>query len=205
MYDVQGIASWLALLRLSGAVQRRLGASTATMLCLQTAAQFHVPFYASRTLPNTVALIPVSVALAHWIDGTERWLVPVLLTATTAVVRCDMLVVTGAVSLHMLATGQMKMQTLVAIGLSTFLVAVGVSTLLDSVLWGRWLWPEGNVFYFNAILGKCDLHLLSWHLWLRLHRSCAHSANILASSHRWIEQSEHAKYVARTGRGHVST
>ena len=152
---MQGFVAWLALVRLSVAVQSKFGRSTAAWLCVVTACQFHIPFYASRTLPNSLALVPVTLALAHWIDGTEIWLVPVLFTATTAIVRCDMLLVTAAISLHMLIVRRITLVRLVLLGLGTAAAAACASLLFDSYLWGRWLWPEAEVFWFNAVLGRC--------------------------------------------------
>jgi alpha-1,6-mannosyltransferase len=152
---VQAMLAWLALTRLAVAVKCRFGCPTAIAFCIISACQFHIPFYISRTLPNSIAFVPVTLALAHWLDGSEMWLVPALMTATTAIVRCDMLLVTSAASLHMLATRQMRFVTLVAIGAGAAAASVCASVLIDSIFWGRWLWPEGEVFWFNTALGKC--------------------------------------------------
>lgn len=146
---------WAVLCRLAHAAQRRFGAATATFFCLATAAQFHLPFYASRTLPNIAAFVPVVTALAHWIDGTELWLVPVLLTATTCILRCDMLIVTACVSLSMLLTRRVGLAQLALTGALSAAAAVAVTWTIDSHFWGRRLWPEAELFWFNAIEGKC--------------------------------------------------
>lgn len=34
------------------------------------------------------------------------------------------------------------------------LMIAGGTVLIDSYYWQRWVWPEGEAFYFNAILNK---------------------------------------------------
>ena len=51
----------LALGRFRRALRRKLGSPTAAAFMLLTATQFHLPFYMSRTLPNTFALILTTV------------------------------------------------------------------------------------------------------------------------------------------------
>jgi hypothetical protein len=152
---VQGSLSWLSLFRLSRAARARFGTLEAAFFCALTACQFHLPFYASRTLPNTFAFIPVVLALSHWLDGTDTASIPPLLTATTAIFRSDMLIVLACISISMLFCRQINVSQLVLSGLLSAVAASACTVLLDSYFWGRWLWPELEVFWFNAVLGKC--------------------------------------------------
>lgn len=41
--------------------------------------------------------------------------------------------------------------------------SLALSVPLDSLLWGRWLWPEGEVLWFNTAENRCAscLHVLA--------------------------------------------
>ena len=83
------------------------GRDVATCFALVTATQFHLPFYASRTLPNTFALVLTTLALADWIaDAGERAdrRAVFLLVLAAAVFRCDVALLLAPVGLHLLAT-----------------------------------------------------------------------------------------------------
>lgn len=109
---------WCAtLLRLGHAVRLCLGPDVAVAFVMITAVQFHLPFYASRTLPNILAMPLTNIGLALWLESTllqvgqrkqqtrrARWAVG-LLTAATVVFRCDMVLLLGLVGLHMLGSG----------------------------------------------------------------------------------------------------
>lgn len=58
-----------ALSYLARAVHMKFGRPVGVAFTLITALQFHVPFYASRTLPNTFALTSASLAHAEWLAG----------------------------------------------------------------------------------------------------------------------------------------
>ena len=175
---VQGIFSWLCLCRLAVAGGRAFGSATQASFLLLSCLQFHIPFYASRTLPNVFAFGPVVLAFAHWLDGTEIWLAPALLTAVTIITRCDMLLLVACVSLALLATRRMPLLRLVMIGVSSAAAALVATVAFDSFVWGRPLWPEGEVLWFNTVLNKCGTMRL-------LVKFCLHTFACVAAPH-WL-------------------
>jgi hypothetical protein len=157
---MQGVFSWLCITRLSNAVAVVFGVPTAAFFAILSCTQFHIPFYASRTLPNVFAFGPVVLALAHYIDGSELWLTPVLLTATAVIMRCDMVLLAGTVCLSLVVTRRMAFWKVLLWGALSGAAALVATVAFDSVLWGRTLWPEGEVLWFNTVLNKCAAALV---------------------------------------------
>ena len=87
-----------ALSRLRGAVEVAFSRRASVFLALLTALQFHLPFYLSRTLPNTFATVVTTVALADWVDGRAPRRALVLLAAAAAALRCDVVLLAPPVS-----------------------------------------------------------------------------------------------------------
>jgi alpha-1,6-mannosyltransferase len=135
-----------------------------TYLLLVTACQFHLVFYASRMLPNTFAVWLTLYAYAFWIRGSDDnnnnnkgvAQAAATLTAVCAIFRCDMILLLFAVGLSWLMMRQLTIPQAIKIGLVTGLVSLLVTVPLDSLLWQTWVWPEGQVFYFNALQGKSE-------------------------------------------------
>eukprot|EP00891_Asterochloris_glomerata_P000727 jgi/Astpho2/727/fgenesh1_pm.00015_%23_8_t len=148
-----GTLCWCSLWQQSRAVRRRCGATAASAFLLITALQFHLPFYMSRPLPNTFALALVSLAMAAWLDQKPCLLVW-LLVFTTVVVRCDMLPLLGLTGMWLLLTRQFAVRQAVATGAAAVACSLSMSVLVDSVLWRQWLWPEGEVLWFNTVANK---------------------------------------------------
>ena len=182
----------LSLARLRSAVEREFGRPVGVAFFALTALQFHLPYYMSRTLPNTLALALISLACAEWLAGSRPARTVALLTFTmvharlrlstfelsvpatrrVAVVspnrfcivdlmcwqvvqRCDMLPLAGLIGLHMLLTGQVKLHQGIAYGLVAGAGSLLLTVASDSWLWQRWLWPEGEVLWFNTVLNRC--------------------------------------------------
>ena len=161
-----GLASLTALVRLRSAVSATLGPDVGIWLMLLTAIQFHAPFYMSRTLPNTFATIITTWGLAEWVEGRRPHHSLALLTFAAIVFRCDAIMLAGLVGLQLLFVNKnVGFWSGVKTGVITAVAAIATTVLVDSFFWKRWLWPEGEVFYFNAILNKSHEWGVSPPLW----------------------------------------
>lgn len=130
---------------------------------LITASQFHIPFYSSRLLPNTFALILVTHAYAEWFRGQYR-LTAMYLVFTTAIFRCDMLLLLFTVGLSMLIQRQLTVIQALTIGVGTGLFSLAATVPLDSLLWGRFIWPEFEVWWFNTVDNRSsEWGKMIWH------------------------------------------
>jgi len=117
---------------------------------LITASQFHIPFYSSRLLPNTFALLLSTHAYAEWFNGRPDR-TAVYLVFTTAIFRCDVLLLLFTVGLTMLIRRELRIVQALMIGVVTGIIGVLITAPIDSLLWQRMVWPEFEVWWFNAV------------------------------------------------------
>lgn len=159
-----GLASWGALARVRAALETEFGARTAALFTLVSACQFHLPFYASRTLPNTFALVLCNLALAAYV--ARRWREMVVWYALAiALFRADVVVLFAPLMLLCWASGEVPVARSVALGSAVGLAAIAASVVIDSYFWRRWLWPEGEVLFFNTVLNRSSDWGVSPPLW----------------------------------------
>jgi hypothetical protein len=141
-------------------------------IALASCCQFHLLFYSSRPLANTLASLCVNVAFGFWLrssggpvsassdahqftaGGRERdggWMVAWLAVACI-VFRCDMVLLSGCLILFSLVFYQwLDIHRLLQFGCAASVLAVCATVLVDSVYWRRrWMWPELEVALFNA-------------------------------------------------------
>uniref|UniRef100_A0A7S3V6T0 Mannosyltransferase n=1 Tax=Chaetoceros debilis TaxID=122233 RepID=A0A7S3V6T0_9STRA len=154
--------------RLAKAANARFNPSTKNFVMgnyflLVTACQFHLPYYASRMLPNTFALGLVTHSYASWLMAQPTNAI-ITMVFCAAVVRCDTLILLFTFGLTLLISKQVTIQRAIRIGLVSAAVSILLTVPLDSLLWQRLLWPEAEVLLFNTVENKSsDYGVSPWH------------------------------------------
>ena len=161
---VLGMFNAFALYKYKGAVERAFGRDAGRWYVLLQASQFHVLYYASRTLPNMFAFGLTTFALREFLpvhgardllnEGHKQKLGILWLVFAGVVFRSEIAVLLFAQLLLLVAQGRISLQTMVPTGFGSALVALLVSVPIDSYFWQKPIWPELAGFYYNAIQGK---------------------------------------------------
>ncbi|KAK7005029.1 dol-P-Man:Man(7)GlcNAc(2)-PP-Dol alpha-1 6-mannosyltransferase [Biomphalaria glabrata] len=159
-----GLATSLSFIIFCRAIESGFGKSIKRWLILITMTQFHFMFYMSRPLPNIFALILVMLALACWLYQKHKSFIW-LSGASIIIFRFDLIMFLGLIALHELVVGRLAVVKFIV---NTFLAGaclLGLTVVVDSYFWQRWLWPEGEVMWFNVVLNKSSEWGTSPFLW----------------------------------------
>lgn len=155
-----GVALARSHAKFRGDVKYAFGDVVGALVAIVSLCEFHMWFYASRPLMNVFALAATLRGCGAWIRSTrsrERTDVReavIYITVATFLLRCDVVLLLAPMGLHMLASGLISAPRAVGLGSVVALLTIATSTLVDSWFWGRFVWPEGAVLYFNTALNK---------------------------------------------------
>ena len=133
---VMGLCSWLSFMAFRDSVSHRFGLRAGIFTCLLASFQFHIPFYMSRTLPNTFALIGCLAAYSLWLRdrGLKALLV---ITFSMIIFRCDLLILLAPMTLQMIVCREVPFWRTALLGVGSAIIAFLLSLSVDSFFWRR--------------------------------------------------------------------
>lgn len=147
----------------SGGVRTLFGQTTAHFTVVLLLCQFHLVFWASRTLPNMFALPWALLGLHHWISSLAqvsgrknhlRWMIRYL-TFAGVVFRFEVgILLAILIATEWIFGGGITLRDIFKQSIVSAIISLIITVPLDSFFWNQWIWPEGMVFYFNVILNK---------------------------------------------------
>ncbi|KAM7189355.1 Alg9-like mannosyltransferase family domain containing protein [Naviculisporaceae sp. PSN 640] len=158
---VLGLFNAASILFFASNIRRAYGTATARWYLLLQASQFHIIFYASRTLPNMFAFGLTTFAFGFLVPSPHpkqvsrrNRLAITLFVFAAAVFRSEVAILLGTTILYQLLIPTTSLGLVIPPFIVSFLVALAISIPVDSYFWQKPLWPELWGFYFNAIQGS---------------------------------------------------
>uniref|UniRef100_A0A2P2HXZ8 Mannosyltransferase n=1 Tax=Hirondellea gigas TaxID=1518452 RepID=A0A2P2HXZ8_9CRUS len=155
-YIVRLALAWLVVMswrRFHKQVKSSFGVGVAGWFTAITVTQFHFIYYLSRTLPNTFALVCAVLVFSYWLEQ-DHW--KFVLTSGIGIIifRIDLIMLLAPMLLHDLYTHRLPLIRLLQWVLTVGAAVLFLTVSIDSLFWGRLLWPEGEVFWFNTALNQ---------------------------------------------------
>ena len=164
---ILGAINAASLLSVKAAVDTAFGKAAGKWYVLLQAAQFHVMFYASRTLPNMFAFAITSYALGALIlvkavtaksarSAKRRRLALYLLTIAGIIFRSEIAILLATETMYLVLRQRPSItKEIIPAGFAGVVIGLATTVSVDSFFWQQFpLWPELSGFYYNTILGK---------------------------------------------------
>ncbi|XP_078485502.1 dol-P-Man:Man(7)GlcNAc(2)-PP-Dol alpha-1,6-mannosyltransferase isoform X1 [Ciona intestinalis] len=127
--------------------------TTSKCFILIVCSQFHFLFYSSRPLPNVFALCLVLLALSSWLRNKNESFIW-FSAAAIIIFRFELCILLGTCLVISLINGKINIKEILLTSIPAAVVTLGLTVLVDSYLWGHWVWPEGQVMWYNVFLNK---------------------------------------------------
>ncbi|QSZ33902.1 hypothetical protein DSL72_005476 [Monilinia vaccinii-corymbosi] len=154
---VLGLFNAGCLMRYRSGLTAAFGEDVGRWYMLLQATQFHVVFYASRTLPNMFAFGLATLAFAEFLPARRgsRPRVGISLFVSAGVVfRSEIAILLFTQLVYLLVLSRISWKMIIPTGIQSAILALALSVPIDSYFWQEPLWPELAGFYYNAIQGK---------------------------------------------------
>ena len=141
------------MIRFRTTIRAKFGTGAWNWHLFITLSQFHLLFYASRTLPNIFALAVTLYALHFWLEDNHLRFIT---TSAVAIIvfRAELAVFLGTILLMDWMVGRISLLKIIPFGSVALILSLALTVPLDTVMWKHdyMLWPEGYVVYYNVIL-----------------------------------------------------
>lgn len=161
-----GLLNASALVSYASGVRKAFGQTTAVWYLIFQISQFHVIYYASRTLSNMFAFGISTIAMRALLPepiGPDAYrkrcrVALYLLTIAGVVFRAELALFLAAHTIFLLLTGRISIrQEIIPAGTVGLLVGLASTISLDSFFWQQFpLWPELAAFKFNVVSGQAS-------------------------------------------------
>ncbi|PSS24861.1 Dol-P-Man:Man(7)GlcNAc(2)-PP-Dol alpha-1,6-mannosyltransferase [Actinidia chinensis var. chinensis] len=154
-------------------IRAKFGCQVEAFFVILTAIQFHVLFYCTRPLPNILAQGLVNLAYGNLLKGNFYAALNCLIFATL-IFRCDMLLLLCPLGLELLLTRSISLWKALKYCIGTALLCIGLTVLVDTIMWRKLLWPEFEVLWFNSVLNRSSewgTHPFHWYFTSALPRT----------------------------------
>lgn len=153
---ILGLCNACALIALGRRIRRVHEATTSNFFLAFQGTQFHIMYYASRTLPNMFALPMTTISTIYLLDESDNVYNAVsILTVAALLFRAEIsILLFTTVSWHLFITRRLALYRTLKIGIISSTSSLIVSFAIDSYFWRFAVVPELSGFYFNAIEGK---------------------------------------------------
>ncbi|KAK9273475.1 hypothetical protein L1049_018285 [Liquidambar formosana] len=154
-------------------VRNKFGHHVEAFFVILIALQFHMLFYCTRPLPNILALGLVNLAYGFWLKGSFYAALKCLIFGTL-IFRCDMVLLLCPLGLQLLLNKSISLWKALKCCIATAVLCIGLTMLIDTIMWKKLVWPEFEVFWFNSVLNRSSewgTHPFHWYFTSALPRS----------------------------------
>lgn len=174
---ILGLFNASALIWYATGIRRAFGQTTAIWYLLFQITQFHILYYASRTLSNIFTFGLSTFALRSFISDPAILSVSrkahcrlslFLLTFAGIVFRSELALFLATHTLFLLVTGRVGLvREVIPAGVLGLLVGLTATVSVDSFFWQQFpLWPELAAFRFNVVSGQASAWgTQAWHFY----------------------------------------